>query len=152
VVYKLRGIHVKLDVLWRYQAPAGAGDTHLAVFRGTRSRVEVRQGAEENYRPEVYVLPEPDLRPQVAAALESRLAKLAGQWPGLAVEEAAPGTLRIAIPDCYRVGHEAHFAQVTRQFLDYLARPGSLPDWENPNMLAKYRTTTKGVAAAGGGL
>lgn len=152
VGYRLRGVNVKLDVLWRYQAPEGAGDTHLAVYRGTRSRVEVRQGQAENYRPEVYVLPEPDLRPQVAAALESRLAKLAGKWPGLAVEDAAAGTLRIAIPERYRVGHEAHFAQVTRQFLDYLAQPGSLPGWENPNMLAKYRTTTDGVAAGGGGL
>src|SRR5262249_17955916 len=44
VSYTVRGVHVKLDVLWDYEAAAGAGDTHLAVVRGTRSSVEVRQG------------------------------------------------------------------------------------------------------------
>jgi predicted dehydrogenase len=151
VVYGVRGVKVKLDVLWRYEAPAGAGDTHLASYRGTRSRVEVRQTREENYRPEVYVVPASGAQPQVEAAVRARLAALADIWPGLSVEEAA-GALRISIPDSYRVGHEAHFGQVTRQFLDYVARPGSLPAWENPNMLAKYRTTTRGVSVSRGEL
>jgi Fe-S cluster assembly scaffold protein SufB len=41
------------------------------------------------------------------------------------------------VPDKYRVGHEAHFGQVTENFLRYL-RDGKLPDWEVPNMLTKY--------------
>ena len=49
------------------------------------------------------------------------------------------------IPGPYRVGHEAHFAQVTNQFFEYLKHPEQLPAWENPNMLAKYFVTTKGV-------
>jgi hypothetical protein len=53
----VRGVHVKLDVLWDYEAPAGAGDTHFAAYRGTNSCIEIRQGAEENYRPELYVKP-----------------------------------------------------------------------------------------------
>src|SRR5262249_13379000 len=56
VAYTVCGVHVKLDVLWDYEAAAGAGDTHLAVFRGSRARVEVRQGQEQNYRPELYVV------------------------------------------------------------------------------------------------
>jgi hypothetical protein len=52
---------------------------------------------------------------------------------------------QLAIPDLYRVGHEAHFAQVTQQFLGYLQEPNSLPVWEKPNMLAKYLVTTQGV-------
>ena len=32
-----------MKALWNYEAPAGGGDTHHAVFRGTLSRVEVRQ-------------------------------------------------------------------------------------------------------------
>jgi hypothetical protein len=43
------------------------------------------------------------------------------------------------------VGHEAHFAQVTKQFLGYLKELNSLPAWEKPNMLAKYFVTTQGV-------
>ena len=46
----------------------------------------------------------------------------------------------ITIPDKYKVGHEAHFAQVTDQYLKSLAN-GKLPDWEVPNMLMKYYTT-----------
>jgi hypothetical protein len=53
--------------------------------------------------------------------------------------------LLVTIPEKYRVGHEAHFAQVTKQFLGYLRDQKSLPAWEKANMLAKYYTTTKGV-------
>jgi hypothetical protein len=36
---------------------------------------------------------------------------------------------------------------VTAQFLSYVAQ-GRLPDWEVPNMLAKYATTTRALALA----
>lgn len=51
----------------------------------------------------------------------------------------------IVIPEKYRVGHEAHFAEVTRAFLGYLQAPQSLPAWEKSNMLVKYYISTKGV-------
>src|SRR5262245_12585702 len=57
VSYRLRGIQVRLNLLWEYESAAGSGDTHLAVFRGTRARIEVRQGKEQNCRPELYVAP-----------------------------------------------------------------------------------------------
>ncbi|HMC59521.1 MAG TPA: putative oxidoreductase C-terminal domain-containing protein, partial [Candidatus Solibacter sp.] len=141
VTYALRGIHTKLDVLWRWEAPEGAGDTHYAVFRGSKSRVEVRQGKEENYRPELYVVPND---PSVAEALRGKIGALAKQYPGVGLDERG-GQIRVTIPERYRVGHEAHFAQVTNRFFEYLKRPGTLPAWENPNMLAKYYVSTKGV-------
>ena len=45
----------------------------------------------------------------------------------------------VTVPDKYHNGHEAHFAQVTENFLKYL-RAGKLPAWEVPNMLTKYAT------------
>ena len=51
------------------------------------------------------------------------------------------------IPDEYRVGHEAHFGQVTGNFLKYLSE-GRLPEWEVPCMIAKYYTTTRGLQMA----
>jgi len=39
ISYTVRGIHTRLNVRWDYEATAGAGDTHFAAFRGTRSRV-----------------------------------------------------------------------------------------------------------------
>ena len=38
--YTLRGIHTKLNVIWDWEHPAGAGDTHFAFYRGTRARVK----------------------------------------------------------------------------------------------------------------
>ena len=47
-------------------------------------------------------------------------------------------------PGTYRVGHEAHFGQVMQKYLGYLADK-TLPDWEVPNMIAKYYTTTQAL-------
>jgi hypothetical protein len=49
------------------------------------------------------------------------------------------------VPEKFRVGHEAHFGQVTNRFFDYVTAPRSLPAWETPFMLAKYAVSTKGV-------
>ncbi|MCX7827358.1 MAG: oxidoreductase, partial [Verrucomicrobiae bacterium] len=126
----------------------GGKDTELSVFRGTRSRVEVRQGKEENYVPEVYVVPnrEED-RPAIEAALRRRIERWGGAWPGLSFK-AEGARFRVIIPDVHRVGHEAHFALLVREFLGYLRQPKTLPAWETPYMLAKYYVTTEGVKLA----
>ena len=145
VSYTLRGTHVRLAALWDYEAPEGAGDTHAAVVRGSLSRVEIRQGLEERWRPELYVVPNrPADAPAVQAALVRRVAEIAKTRPGLTVEDEG-SRLRVGIPDRCRVGHEAHFAEVTERFLGYLKDPATLPKWEKANMLAKYWVTTQAV-------
>ena len=52
----------------------------------------------------------------------------------------------MVIPDAFRTGHEAHFAEVTSRFLEYLKSPAAMPAWEKANMLAKYAVTTRGTA------
>ncbi len=137
VSYSVRGVHVKLDILWNWEAPPGSGDVYEATFRGTRAVTEIRQGRQENFRPEIYVRPDsPELRRKVEA--------LAQKWPGLSVT-ARGEEARIVIPDKYRVSHEAHFAEVTRLFLGYMEDPKSLPEWEDSNMLAKYYVCTRAV-------
>jgi predicted dehydrogenase len=148
VEYTLRGVYVKLNVLWDFEGDAGAGDTHFAVVRGSRARVEVRQGPDQRYRPELFVVPERAAdRGDVLTALRARVVRLQDRYPGLGVEEVG-GEALVTIPDRYRVGHEAHFGEVTRQFLAYLREPATLPAWEKPNMLTKYRVTTEGVRLA----
>jgi predicted dehydrogenase len=141
VEYTLRGVHVKLDIRWDFEAAPGSLDTHFAVFRGSRSHVEVRQGAEQRFRPELYVLPARGQHDAVATAIRRRLEALRGNHPGLDVVHKGE-QFHITIPDLYRVGHEAHFGEVTRQFLGYLNNPSSLPKWERPNMMAKYAVST----------
>ena len=48
ILYKLKGIHAKVRVLWNYQAPEGAKDTHYAIMRGTKANIVIRQGKEQN--------------------------------------------------------------------------------------------------------
>lgn len=142
VSYALRGVHVKLDVLWRYEAPPGTGDTHFAWFRGSRSRIEIRQGKEEKYRPELFVIPnDPSDKESLARALGRWIDEVKKEYAGVGLSDAGK-EFRIDIPDRYRVGHEPHFAQVTEKFLSYLKDPASIPAWEKPNMLAKYWVTT----------
>jgi len=147
VTYTIRGVHAKLDIKWGYEAAPGLGDTELAVFRGSRATVEVRQGKEENFRPEVYVTARPEARAAVAEAVKQRLAALSSSYPGLGVEESG-NRLRVTIPDALRIGHEAHFALLVKRFLRYVNNPRSIPAWETPDMLAKYYVTTTGVELA----
>jgi len=148
VDYVLRGVHVRLVVTWDFAPPAGRKETATAVFRGSQARVEVRQGPEEGYRREVYVVPNRgEGREACRAALTKRIAACHDRWPGLGVEAQA-GRFRIVIPDTLRASHEEHFELVARRFLDLVKHPTNLPAWEKPNLLAKYYVTTKGLQLA----
>jgi predicted dehydrogenase len=145
MTYTLRGVHTKLDVLWNYEAPAGGGDTHVAIFKGTKSRLEIRQGKEEGWKPELYIIPNNSAdKAEILVALKKKVEALQSKYPGTGVEEKA-GRIKVVVPDKFRDGHEAHFAEVMRRFLEYLRNPQAMPAWEKPNMLAKYYTTTKGL-------
>jgi hypothetical protein len=148
VSYTLRGIHVKLEVKWDFEAAPGVKDNSLSVFRGGTSRVEVRQGRDQNYRREVYVVPNrPEQKAAVFAAVGKRVEALQTNYPGLAVRDEPDG-IRLEIPERFRVSHEEHFALVVRRFLEYVREPKLMPAWEKPNMLAKYYVTTMGVHLA----
>jgi predicted dehydrogenase len=146
VTYSVRGVHTRLNVIWDWEAPAGGGDTHFAVYKGTLSRVEARQSKADGYKPELFIVPNrPEDKARVLAAVRTRIATLQrAHWPGIEVEERG-ADLHVTIPDTYRVGHEAHFAQVTRNFLQYLRDRSTLPASERPNMAAKYFVTTTGT-------
>jgi predicted dehydrogenase len=145
--FTLRGIHARVVVRWNYEAPPGAGDTHYSIMRGTQADVIIRQGAEQNYRPELYVRPaEGADEATVGRELFKAIAALQSTYEGVGMHREGR-EWRITIPDRYRVGHEAHFAQVMDRYLDYL-EAGALPDWEVPNMLVKYDITTRALEMA----
>jgi predicted dehydrogenase len=145
--YALKGVHVKVSVRWDYEAPAGAGDTHHSVMRGTRANLAIRQGAAERHRPTLYVEPVPGANVEAfTQALVRALPAVQAKYPGVGATRSERGW-EVVVPDAYHVGHEAHFGQVTQQFLGYVAQR-ALPAWEVPNMLAKYYTTTRALALA----
>jgi predicted dehydrogenase len=141
VHYTLRGVHVKLEITWEWEAEGGR-DIYEAAFRGTKSSIEIRQGRCENFVPELYIVPYSDA---VRGAVRQRITEAQAAWPGLAMVETA-GEIRIVIPEQFRTGHEAHFAQVARRFFDYVRSPESIPPWERSYMLAKYCVSTRAAS------
>jgi predicted dehydrogenase len=144
--YTLRGVCAKVSVTWKYQAPAGAGDMHYSILRGSRSNLIIQQGPREKYRPTLYV--QTLGGEETDRALHKAIsATLQGTYPGIGLEPQGPGYWKIRIPDAYVVGHEEHFAQVTEQFLKFL-KEGKMLDWEVANMIAKYYTISQALKMA----
>ena len=143
--YQIRGVHARVSVIWNYKAPEGTGDTHYSIMRGTRANLIIRQGAEQDYKPTLYIEPVGTI-PNYEEILNNNLAKVQTTFPGVTLKKAARGW-EVVIPDQYKEGHEAHFARVMERFLQYLDNK-SLPEWEVPNMIAKYYTTTAALELA----
>jgi len=145
--YTLKGVHAKVSVLWNFEAPAGAGDTHYSVMRGANANLVIRQGKAEAYQPALYIEPlaTTDLN-AFTTTLERAMPQVQAKYPGVGLKRSDHGW-EVTVPASYHVGHEAHFGQVTEQFLGYVAK-GTLPEWEVPNMLAKYYTTTTALELA----
>jgi predicted dehydrogenase len=141
VRYRLRGVNVQLTALWNFEPSAGARDSHYALLRGTRANLIIKQGPEQQYQPELYVESCSGRADEFERVLRTAIERLGRVWPGLELQREG-GLWRVVIPEKHRVGHEAHFAGVTKDFLHYFAE-GKLPPWEVPNMLAKYYTTTE---------
>jgi predicted dehydrogenase len=140
--YTLNGVHAKVSVIWDYKAPEGGGDTHYSLMKGTQSHLIIRQGAEQGFLPMLYILPASGIKtPEWENNVSSEFAKITEMFPGIALEASEEGFIT-QIPQHYRIGHEAHFAEVTQKYLGFLV-DGKLPEWEVPNMISKYYTTTK---------
>jgi len=144
--YQLKGVHAKVSVTWVYKAPEGTGDTHYSIMRGTKAALVIRQGAEQNYKPSLYIEPVSGVNADYTNAVEGSIKSIAAKFPGVELKKTGAGW-EVVIPEKYREGHEAHFARVTEKFLQYL-KEGALPAWEVPNMIAKYYTTTQALELA----
>lgn len=138
--YNINGVHAKVSVIWNYKAPEGTGDTHYSLMRGTKASLIIKQGKEENFKPTLYI----EQRQKDAAfedKLKASIQKISQTFPGIALVKIN-NSWTISVPEKYNDGHESHFAQVTKKYLDYLQN-NNMPAWEVPNMIAKYYTTTK---------
>jgi predicted dehydrogenase len=142
--YKIRGVHAKVSVVWEYQTVSG-NDTHYSMMRGTRANLVIRQEAGQEYKPTLYI-ESVTHDSSHETTLKEKLKQLQAKYPGIDLKKTNKGW-EVIIPEKYKEGHEAHFARVTQNFLEYL-RKGNMPAWEVPNMLAKYFITTKALEKA----
>ena len=137
--YRLRDVCARVATRWEFAPPPGGNDTHYSSVRGSSANLIIRQGEAEKFKPVLFV--QNRSFPSKSAfgdAVKDAIRGLQKDFPGVSAREAG-AEWRIDVPEKYDVGHEAHFAQVTENFLSYL-RAGKLPDWEAPNMLTKYAT------------
>ncbi len=144
MTYKIKDVFARVSVIWNFQAPEGTGDTHYSIMRGSKCNLIIRQGLEEDFKPFLYVEAVSD-HGEVQEKLEAAVSgPISTKYPGVELEQLAEGEWKVIIPDTYKVGHEAHFAQVMEKYLRFLEE-GNMPRWEVPNMIAKYYTTTRSL-------
>jgi predicted dehydrogenase len=146
MIYQIKGTWAKVSVTWNYEAPPGGGDTHYSLMHGTKCDLVIKQGAEEKFLPTLYV---ENVRGSSMNEFTVRLKNVLGSLPydSLQIELVDKNTLKINIPAKYRVTHEEHFGQVMEKFLQYM-KEGKLPEWEVPDMITKYYTTTSALQKA----
>ena len=133
--YTIKGVHARTTALWNFKAPEGGGDSHYSLLKGSKAKLVIKQGVEENHKPVLYIEPGDNADPSEA------FRKIQKKYPGVQLEKTG-GAWKVLIPEKYKENHEDHFARVTLQFLDYIKMKNT-PAWEVPNMLAKYFVTTK---------
>ena len=139
--YTLKGVHARVSVIWNFATPAGGGDTHFSIMRGTKADLIIKQDAEQKYIPSLYIESKEDGLEQ---RVNEAVALIEKSYPGVAAQKGSDSCWEVVIPQKYRIGHEAHFGEVTQRYLQYL-QDGALPQWEVPNMITKYYTTTKAL-------
>jgi len=146
MLYQIKGVFAKVSVEWKYQAPPGGGDTHYSVMHGTKCDLIIKQGADEKFLPTLYI---ENVKGMALNDFTAKLKEVIGTLPydSIQVESVNKTTLKINVPAKYRITHEEHFGQVTADFLKYL-KDGKLPEWEVPDMITKYFTTTSALKLA----
>ncbi|MDR2388693.1 MAG: Gfo/Idh/MocA family oxidoreductase [Tannerellaceae bacterium] len=141
IAYKIKNIHARVAVSWNYSHPEGGGDTHYSILKGSKAHLIIRQGKEQGYQPVLFIRATESVeRTAYEKDLQEAVSFVAGKYPGISLRKTAEDTWEVHIPDNYRNGHEAHFGQVTENFLQYVEH--GLPAWETPAMIAKYYITT----------
>lgn len=148
--YQLSGVNCRVSVIWNFMAEVGTegtGDTHYSVVKGTKANIEIRQGAEQGYKPMLYVVNKTDDEAAFENTLRASLESLEDQYPGLDIRKVNNNEWQVIAPSSIAKTHEMRFSSVMKVYLDYL-KQGEIPAWERSHMKAKYYTTTKALEEA----
>lgn len=146
ISFRCGGVLVAVSTRWDLTEPAGGGDSHRALLRGTRADIRVEQSAATGWRRRLVVSPRPG-----AAGVEDALHRSVAAWqaslPGLTVAPVEQGW-ELAIPATLRIPHESQFPRVLGEFLGYVER-GQWPAGRVADTRAKYEllAQARGLAA-----
>lgn len=138
--YTLKGIHSKVTVLWNYKEPPGSSDTHYSLMRGTNAVLEIRQGTQEQYRSTLFIKPQNGTDPsKFEKSLKAAQQQLQEKYPG--TEFMKKGNEWEVKPGKFVRTNSAEVA------VNYI-KNGKMPEWEAPNMIAKYFITIEALRKA----
>lgn len=142
--YQLAGVNCRVSVIWNFMAEVGTegtGDTHFSIVKGSKANIEIRQGAEQGYKPMLYVVSKDSDADEFENTLRLALKSIDEQYPNLDIRKVAENEWQVIIPQSIVKTHEMRFSSVMKVYLDYLVA-GEIPAWERSHMKAKYYTTT----------
>ena len=152
IALRVAGVSAVLRTQWDLSVPAGGGDAHRTVLRGSRAQIRVEQDASTGFRRRLAVLPRIDAVSRslhtlsVRAAVERVVASWQAEHPGVRVSEAGE-SLEIIVPPGLDAGHESHFPLVLADFLDQVER-GVHGRGRSADTLAKYVLLAQASAEA----
>ena len=132
--YKLKGVPVRLSVIWALEAPEGGGDTHYSIMRGSKADLLVEQGPQTGNKPELFIQPHGDIE-AVEVAVNAAVGKMNRE--GLEVVREGD-RLRLEIPGKLRTTHEEHFAAVRDDYIACLDGKQEFPGNLAEALSAKY--------------
>ncbi len=92
--YTIRGVHARISVQWDYEAPAGTGDTHYSLVRGSKAELMILQDKEQQYKPVLYIHP----LSTDTAQMKTAFRRLEQKYPGIALKESTHGW-EVVIPE-----------------------------------------------------
>ena len=133
---ELKGVSVRLNTVWNLEAPAGGGDMHRQIARGTNADIFVEQGPDTEFKALVLVKPIGTSAEAMKELIEKRMQSLG--YTDAEVSIYKDGRLLVTPPSCMVDGHEFHFAIVRDEFLNMLAT-GKETGGLRTQLVSKYK-------------
>jgi hypothetical protein len=145
LTYELAGVTVRALTRWEISPPPGGGDASRVVLHGRTALIRIEQSTATAFRRRLTVEARGDAT-ATARALDAALAAAGAELPGVTVKPLASGAHEIVVPPGLDPGHEAHFALLLDELLDWLDA-GHWPAALAERTLVKYTLLAEAAAA-----